>query len=477
MADVVVTLSGDEATLLKALQKIIDKQKSVDDAMDKTKKKSDETKQVVEKTFSVKDVANYVASLASITTVLDQGMQMWQRYQQAQKNALSSLDSLRDADQKLAQVAEPGQLPALLKQADAMSVRRGVSREETRDLLFSALSDNFYKDVDRVARASDVVKLEEASIVAGQTRNLFKNDPTSVDEALSMTLKASQISRVDFGPMAKALPNAAEGAAQINSTLAETLATEAILAGVFKSGDTAADRIKAFASKAALSSDTKNLGLLGAFDFVNKMSEEDRATFLGDDQEKNAVFNAIKQNYEQIRNVESQLKEDRVAVSAGRGYLNQQIAAAEQTQEIAMRRQVASSRLNAEIAEERRLVGGAATSEISRNTLQANLDNSGMGFYARDTATRQAALVSGITEAAGFERPSADSLTYASFWNPLVALLNRGQSSTSPDNQAVATNLKSASDSAAKLNQNLQQAADAAKVQAARAQAAAGTQP
>jgi hypothetical protein len=65
-------------------------------------------------------------------------------------------------------------------------------------------------------------------------------------------LKAARDSRLNFEQIAQALPGAAEGGAVAKATAEETLATLSVLASRFKSGETAADRIKAFSSKVGI---------------------------------------------------------------------------------------------------------------------------------------------------------------------------------------------------------------------------------
>lgn len=397
MADVTVTLTAQEAQLLAAMRKAEDAQERYNKKLAKSKEEAQKASKEAQKTgehfaqmgkrssdaLDTAPIDAFVGKFASVTAAIATATDMWQMYKQKQADALGSLAGTAQSDRMLTQVAEAGQLPTLIAQADTMAVGRGMNRNAARNLLFQAISDGFYNDVGTVAAASSVIDPNEAAIVAGQTRGLFKKDNLSAQEAMSMTLTGAKISRLDFGPMAKALPQAAEGAAQIDSTASETIATLAILAGAFKSGDTAADRIKGFASKAALDNRTRGKGLLAAFDTVAAMTEAERSAFLGESQELNSAFNVIKTNREVIEQTRTDIEKDRQATAAGGGLLRQRIAETEATPQFRARLSIESAKIRNEIANENALAltgSNAMTNQLNADTASLNL---GQSFISR----------------------------------------------------------------------------------------------
>lgn len=484
MADVTVTLTAEEAQLLRAMRNAEQAQERYNKKLEKSKqeaaKASTEAKKAGDQftdmgkrsssALQTESISKFVTSFASVTAAIATATDMWNTYKQKQAEALSSLMGTAASDRKLTQVAEAGQLPTLLAQADAMAVTRGMDRNAARDLIFSAISDGFYKDVGSVAAASSVVDPNEASIVAGQTRGLFKRDNLSANEAMSMTLTGAKISRLDFGPLAKALPQAAEGASQIESTASETIATLAILAGAFKSGDTAADRIKGFASKAALDERTRGRGLLAAFDTVAAMTESDRADFLGESQELNAAFNVIKTNRAVIEQTRSDIEADRKATAAGGGLLAQRIQETEMTPQFQARLKVQSAQIRNQIANEQSLAitgSNAVTAQLNADTEALNM---GAGTIARWTLGKFAPFAA---EAGISPTVMATAATVA---DPNVTrnILSAGAQSDAAMMTEAITKQSEAADKMAK-------AAEAAATQiglfSARANAAQGTKP
>jgi hypothetical protein len=484
MADVTVTLTAQEAQLLAAMKKAEDAQERYNKKLAKSKeeaakasaeakKTGDQFAQMGKRSSDALDptpIGNFVTKFASVTAAITAATDMWQLYKQKQSEALGSLMGTANPDRMLTQVAEAGQLPTLIAQADRMAVGRGMDRNAARNLLFQAISDGFYNDVESVAAASSVIDPNEAAIVAGQTRGLFKGDNLSAEQAMSMTLTGAKISRLDFGPMAKALPQAAEGAAQIQSTASETIATLAILAGAFKSGDTAADRIKGFASKAALDNRTRGKGLLAAFDTVAAMTEEDRAGFLGESQELNAAFTVIKNNRDLIEQTRSDIEADRDATAQGGGLLRQRISETEQTPQFQARLKVESSRIRNQIANENSLAlngSNAITNQLDTDTASLNMGQSFINRWA-------ASYITPFTSELGIDPTlTAGAIGVA---DPMQTVNQLGAMMPLEQARLEAAITKQA-DSAEKIAKAAEQAAKQLGVWSARANAAQGTKP
>jgi hypothetical protein len=481
MADVTVTLTAEEAQLLRAMKKAEDAQQKYNEKLRKSKEEAANASAQARKTgdsfsemgkraeqgFNVQTLKNYVAGFATVTTAISAVTAMWVKYKAEQDAALGSLLGTANADRMLTQVAEAGQLSTLIAQADTLATTRGMDRNAARNLLFSAISDGFQADVGSVAAASSVIDPNEAAIVAGQTRGLFRNDNLTANEALSMTLTGAKISRLDFGPMARALPQAAEGAAQIESTASETIATLAILAGAFKSGDTAADRIKGFASKAALDSRTRGRGLLAAFDTVAAMTEEERAAFLGESQELNAAFTVIRNNRDTIEKTRQDIEADRQATAQGGGLLRQRITETEQTPQFQARLQIANARNRLEIAREQSAAIEGATAQATVADAAAAQFQTGANIVERTVGDFIAPGLAGV---------GADSAQINAISTGIVNSV-LGPAWTSSGVNRINKLLEKAGDSAERMAKSLETAAQQSSINAARAAAAQGTKP
>lgn len=484
MADVTVTLTAQEAQLLAAMRKAEDAQERYNKKLAKSKEEAAKASKQAQETgdklatmgkrsddaFNPTPIESFVLKFASVTAAIATATDMWQKYKEKQQEALGSLQGTAQADRMLTQVAEAGQLPALIAQADRMAVNRGMDRNAARNLLFQSISDGFYSDAETVAAASSVVDPNEAAIVAGQTRGLFKNDNLSAQEAMSMTLTGAKISRLDFGPLAKALPQAAEGASQIESTASETIATLAVLAGAFKSGDTAADRIKGFASKAALDNRTRGKGLLAAFDTVAAMTEAERADFLGESQELNAAFNVIKTNRAVIKQTRTDIEADRQATAAGGGLLRERIAETEATPQFRARLSMESARIRNEIANENALAirgSNAVTNQLNTDTASLEM---GQSFISRWSAS----MISPFTSELGLDPRlvagavgAADPMQTAAQLQTVAAL----------DQARLEASITKQADAAERMATAANKAADQLGLWSARANAAQGTKP
>ncbi|QDT07991.1 hypothetical protein K227x_64210 [Rubripirellula lacrimiformis] len=172
---------------------------------------------------------------------------------QAQQDAVNSLEGTQDGNARLLQVSDnAAEFDERRGQADSLAATHGITRQESRELIFNADSSNFLDSADFIAENSQVLGIDAQSTVAGQIPKLFENDPITGEESINATLAAAETSRLNFEQIASALPSAAASAAPTGATADETLATLAVLADKFKSGETASDRIAAFAGKVGL---------------------------------------------------------------------------------------------------------------------------------------------------------------------------------------------------------------------------------
>jgi hypothetical protein len=151
-----------------------------------------------------------------------------------------------------------------------------------------------------------------------------------------MTLQAAAASRLNFEELARALPGAAEGGALAGASSEETIGALSVLAGRFKSGDTAADRLKAFTSKVGLDTDAEgreSLAGSGIVDAVTKlqaMSDEQRKDFLGESQEVNAAYVILTEEFAAIQGRIQEIEQARDATGTAQSPVALRRAIAEQ---------------------------------------------------------------------------------------------------------------------------------------------------
>jgi len=422
MSNTVVTLTGDDANLFKAYQRAIQQAAKLDGALqgnDRSGRKAKasldslgrvDPKGLIEgmhrasaaaKTteMSVSNLARDALSLGSlsfnwdlgnalsVTSAVDAGIRLatasWSAYAEARNEALRSQEGVADENRRLGQVAtDPEDLASLQSRADRASSATGVSREVTRDVLFSARSEGFEKDYEAIIAANQVVDPKASAVVAGQLPSLFGGKVQPL-EAVSLTLAAAKESRLDFESVARSLPGAAEGAAVLGSSPQELSATLSVLASRFKSGDVAADRIKGFAATAGIDDRFKGAGIIQTLDTLQKMPTEERTEFLGKSQEMNIAFQILSEERPKIEAQIEKMFREKEEFAAGRGTLRDQQTIVRTDPTVQNLEMVNVARIREEIKKEQSLGAEAAKSEAAKMDSSALAEDRNAGMVDR----------------------------------------------------------------------------------------------
>jgi len=202
---------------------------------------------------AISNVAKFAAGWISVSTAIGLAKDALGRVRQEQEKALASLEQQSDPNKRLLQVStDEEDFRKLTSKADDLAMRYGIGRDEARSLMFSGRSEGFEESADFIASNAQVLGVSSQATVAGQIPGLFQNEGLRAEEAINMGLVAAAESRLNFEEIARAMPGAAEGGALAGAGSAETFGALSVLAGRFKSGDTAADRLKAFTSAVGL---------------------------------------------------------------------------------------------------------------------------------------------------------------------------------------------------------------------------------
>lgn len=236
---------------------------------------------------------------------------------ESNRDAFEGIKQTKDGDRRLLQVSKDEEdFQALRQRADGLASEHGLGRSEARDLMFSARSEGFEDTVDFIAGNEQVISVDAQARVAGQVPGLFKKEAITGKQAINATLAGATESRLSFEEISGSLPSASEGAAMAGASLDETLGALSVLAGRFKSGDTAADRIKAFATRVALDTGNESLGrkslsgtgIMSPVDQVETMSFEQRSDFLGSSQEVNAGYQILLEERDAIKAAQARIR-------------------------------------------------------------------------------------------------------------------------------------------------------------------------
>lgn len=382
MAGVVVTMSGDEARLFRAMAKVLEQQDKLNNKLKDTGKNSEDTGRKTKSAFDKSaisidklkaSVISYAAGLVSASTAVQLIQKGWEQIRKEQEAGLSQLQRTQGQDRRLLQISTSAQdFDQMRSQADSLASQFGVDRAVVREVIFAAVSENFRDAVPAIIAASQVVDPQSAAGVAGQAPALFKGAIGAL-EAVNLTLKAAQASRLDFEQIARSLPQAAEGGSIAKSTAEETLAVLSVLASEFKSGDTAADRIKMFATRAGISEEFSGQGIIAPLEKLMAMDEKTRRAYLGDSQELNVAYVKMSENIDLIKRRVSEFQQETSDFAAGGGLLAQQSAIAAGDARSAALIREASSRQSLESTQVNRFGQAGARASAGANIAEEQL--------------------------------------------------------------------------------------------------------
>lgn len=266
---------------------------------------------------------------------------------------------------------------------------KGIPRDAARGLVFAANSEGWQGELQQVAAAHQVANDDKAlSQVAGQVPAMYRNAGVKIGnlEAANLVMKASEQSRMDFAPMGVAMVQAAEGGTKAGTSPEELAALTGFLAGEYKSGDVAAQRISSFGSEIAITDDLRGLGHLGAFRKIrDEYTQEQREEWLGKDQGRNMFYQSMLQNEGEIERRKKELQGEQAEFAAGGGVIRKQIALTEKDAGFAALRQTQvevnqRDRVKEEKLGQSGLAVEAAVAKNERQDLEANRGALARGF-------------------------------------------------------------------------------------------------
>jgi hypothetical protein len=348
---------------------------------------------------------------------------------QETERAIGSADKMTDANKRLAQVATSAEdYDMMVRRADELAATFGEDRDVARRVSFSARSEGFEQALPEILKYGDVVSAESAAGVAGQVPGLFGGEIDAM-AAVNATLVAAEQSRLSFEDIARALPKVAEGGALQGSSSGETMGVLSVMAGHFASGDTAADRFKALATRMSLDDQTKGRGIIGGVEALQAMPEEDRKKFLGDSQELNVAYTLLSNRMQDVKDRVAMVNAEIEAASSGgetalqRKYQQMYAPTTDTGQLNLALEQKRQAIIQEEIANEGQFAKAGAKREAAIATEKARQKDAGYtGFsqYGGDAASRLARTFGASDEtAAAMTRAGAESVGAAGgseFW-------------------------------------------------------------
>lgn len=203
---------------------------------------------------AVGQITAIAASYGSIERAIQTVIDLNQKVIATNREAFESVKRQGDGDRKLLQVAgdDPKSFESLRTRADDLSMKYGVSREETRELVANAVRERFEGSVDSIAANAQVIDVGVQTQIASKVPAIFKDEGITAEQAINATFTAARQSSTSAEELGTALPIAAQGAAMAGASASETLAATAGISDQFNTPMESATRIRALAMKISL---------------------------------------------------------------------------------------------------------------------------------------------------------------------------------------------------------------------------------
>jgi len=335
--------SGEYADGLLALDKRLQKN------LENIRKQKEALKNTGDTTSSlVGSVASMAAGWLSVGAAISAATSALNEYQQQEERGRSETTKLAQARKELLQVSQ-GDFEQLEKRADAAATKYGVDRSTAREVLFTARSEGFEQDYEKIVQLAPLMDPRSAARIAGQVRTLFDKEQLTSMGAINAVAQGSNYSRLSIDEMTASLPQAAQGGRIQGAQLDETVAGLAVLSSVFKTGETAAERMNIFMTKMSQNKVAGGKGFLGGLDAIQAMSPKDREKFLGDNSELRIAYAAASDMESKIREQVVATRDARLKSTATNERLSEFYNQPAMMQDLLTRSQVVS----ADVASER----------------------------------------------------------------------------------------------------------------------------
>ncbi|WP_436717451.1 phage tail tape measure protein [Roseiconus lacunae] len=378
--------------------------RSIHREIEASNKKSEGSFRSMAKSAST-ELASIVTAYFEIQAAIQTVIELNRKVAETNREAFSNLKATESGDRRLLQVAGPGEFSALRDRADSLSTTYGIGREAARGLVFQGKSENFLSALDFIGRNAQVIDPESQASVAGQIPGLFKNETLTPQQAINSTLAAATESRLGFEEIAKALPSAAEGGALAGASSDETLALLSVLAARFKSGDTAADRIKALATRIGLDQGGEGReslagkGIIKAVEQLLTLTEEQQREFLGSSQEVNGAFQVLREEITQIKQRQEVIRQARESTGTAQSPTALRVQEARSDEKLRAELNARIAALKKEVAQENRRAVEEGNRQAAADLALAKAAESGVskrGIAAAEVAQEGLGALTGV---------------------------------------------------------------------------------
>lgn len=447
--------AGDLAE--ESIDDVIETLKEIDPAAAEAAKKIRENLQVSAKdgttafqtfgTNAAQQIRNVAGAYLGIQSAIQTVINLNEDVQRSNEDAFGALKGQELSRKRIVQVSNTTEeFNQNMAQADALSMNFGISREDAQTLVFDAISSGFEDALDFIASNDQSIDVQLQSKVAGKLPTLFKDEGLTAEQAIEVTLAASQNSVNDFSQVAAALPTAASASVLTGSTAAETSGALAAMAANGASIDQVATQIKALSLR--LYTDVGETdadgnvtresfagqGLIGGVERIAELDEGARRDYFAGSKDDLLAFENFYANLQKIKDVTARAQEaiDNAGTTQAPSALRRAITEADP--EFAAVKEAAIAEVTLEITREDRRAVDEGERQSRRDRALSAAEASGASAFSIAAAEKVAGF------AAGFGQNDSGSIVQTIVGDGLTGLqrdlnlvIQRGEDSSADD--------------------------------------------
>lgn len=375
-------------------------------------------------------LASVAGSYVSINSIIQAGIDAQARMNELIKESADVTQRLSQQRMVLSQVSSGGQeFKKYNTKARELSAKHGISQEESLQLVFDAISQGFYDEVDAAGQAGEVVGTRAAAQLMGKVKNLFKGQING-RQAVSGAVAAAGRSDVDVGGLAGELPGVVAASSGLGARPEELIGAVGLLSSFSGSASEGATELENLLRKLAMKGSAggvktdANLGSI--VDQLSAMSPAQFQKIFGDDAGSRTAARKLIDNRSELKGYVSAVSGAFDSAGSGSDPIAQKLAArySDPIEFAARNRRLSDLRL--EIAKERELSSFGSDRVVASNNLSNALIRSRLGpiqqyagstvgnaagFLGMDGAvvgTAAAELVNGVFNASGANQALAN---------------------------------------------------------------------
>lgn len=431
MAEVSVIMTPQEAKLWRAQQKIIRQTQELEAGYKKVGKAGQgaakETEAATKRQAAAgnqltSSITRMVTGYVSLQGAIQLAAGAFTFMKQEADAAMQSATALTNVRRKLVQIStSEGDLKNLERLADEMSSKYGVSRETTRQILFTARDEGFSDFARELVASSRVVAPEAAMKVAADVPGLFPGAGISAVQAVNAVLATGR----NFEDTSAALSDAAAAIEVSGGTPSEAIALAGVLSQEFKSAKQTGTYLKSLGESFAKDKGLAGMGIVAGVRQLQAMAAPEREAFLGTAPGMNQAFSIIADNIDRIQ--QTQMAVQSAIRTAGTGQSPLAAARARAGVIFGPQQAAEAAAIGREVTNERILGAGAFARQRAYDSAMETLQRNNAGVVPRYAASGAGYLVGGLRASPESVESTTLQVGRAAEWSTPALLMKAAQ--------------------------------------------------